>query len=62
MATSEKRTPLQGVRVIELGGLIAGPYAASLFAQFGADVIKVEAPERTRPRCRFSILGPFGIC
>ena len=44
MATSEKRTPLQGVRVIELGGLIAGPYAASLFAQFGADVIKVEAP------------------
>ena len=44
MATSGKRTPLQGVRVIELGGLIAGPYAASLFAQFGADVIKVEAP------------------
>ena len=36
--------PLQGVRVIELGGLIAGPYAASLFAQFGAEVIKVEAP------------------
>ena len=44
MSTSEKETPLQGVRVIELGGLIAGPYAASLFAQFGAEVIKVEAP------------------
>jgi formyl-CoA transferase len=40
----EKPAPLQGVRVIELGGLIAGPYAASLFAQFGAEVIKVEAP------------------
>lgn len=44
MSTSGKQMPLQGVRVIELGGLIAGPYAASLFAQFGAEVIKVEAP------------------
>ena len=41
--------PLQGVRVIELGGLIAGPYAASLFAQFGAEVIKVEAPGEGDP-------------
>jgi succinyl-CoA---D-citramalate CoA-transferase len=37
--------PLQGVRVIELGTLIAGPYAASLLAQFGAEVIKIESPE-----------------
>jgi crotonobetainyl-CoA:carnitine CoA-transferase CaiB-like acyl-CoA transferase len=44
MPTTGKQMPLQGVRVIELGGLIAGPYAASLFAQFGAEVIKVEAP------------------
>lgn len=36
--------PLEGVKVIELGSLIAGPYAASVFAQFGADVIKVETP------------------
>ena len=35
---------LQGVRVIELGSLIAGPYAAGLLAQFGAEVIKVEPP------------------
>ena len=35
---------LAGVKVLELGGLIAGPYATSLFAQFGADVIKVESP------------------
>jgi formyl-CoA transferase len=35
---------LQGVRVLELGALIAGPYAAALFAQFGAEVIKVESP------------------
>ena len=35
---------MKGVKVVELGGLIAGPYAASLFAQFGADVIKIESP------------------
>jgi formyl-CoA transferase len=36
--------PLKGVKVLELGTLIAGPYAASVLAQFGADVIKVEPP------------------
>jgi formyl-CoA transferase len=36
--------PLEGVRVIELGALIAGPYTAALLAQFGAEVIKIESP------------------
>ncbi len=36
--------PLKGVRVIELGSLIAGPYAGALLAQFGAEVIKIEPP------------------
>ncbi|ATE58752.1 CaiB/BaiF CoA transferase family protein [Thauera sinica] len=36
--------PLAGVRVIEMGSLIAGPYAAALLAQFGAEVIKIEPP------------------
>ncbi len=46
-ATPEPATPLplQGIRVVELGTLIAGPYASSLLAQFGADVVKVESPE-----------------
>jgi formyl-CoA transferase len=44
MSTPGTPAPLKGVKVIELGGFIAGPYAASLFAQFGADVIKVEPP------------------
>ncbi len=35
---------LAGVRVLELGSLIAGPYAAALLAQFGAEVIKIEPP------------------
>ena len=41
--------PLEGVKVIELGTLIAGPYAASVLAQFGAEVIKVESPDGGDP-------------
>jgi len=37
--------PLAGVRVIELGQYIAGPYAGKLLADWGAHVIKVESPE-----------------
>ena len=36
--------PLAGVRVLELGQLIAGPFATALLAWFGAEVIKVEPP------------------
>lgn len=53
MSTSGTQGPLRGVKVIELGGLIAGPYAASLFAQFGAEVIKVEAPGEGDPLRRW---------
>lgn len=42
--TNETRMPLNGVKIIEMGSLIAGPYAGSVLAQFGADVIKVEQP------------------
>ncbi|MBV8210803.1 MAG: CoA transferase [Burkholderiaceae bacterium] len=41
--------PLQGVKVIELGALIAGPYAAAVLAQFGAEVIKIESPDGGDP-------------
>jgi len=37
--------PLEGLKVIELGQLIAGPFAGKFFAEFGAEVIKVEPPE-----------------
>jgi formyl-CoA transferase len=41
--------PLRGVRVIELGSLVAGPYASALLAQFGAEVIKIEPPGEGDP-------------
>lgn len=43
------QSPLAGVRVLELGALIAGPYCASVLAQFGAEVIKVESPNGGDP-------------
>lgn len=36
--------PLAGLKVVELGQLIAGPFAAKTLADFGADVIKIEPP------------------
>ncbi|WP_373946126.1 CaiB/BaiF CoA transferase family protein [Paracoccus marcusii] len=36
--------PLQGLRVVEMGQLLAGPFVGSRCADFGAEVIKVEAP------------------
>src|SRR5471030_3208808 len=36
--------PLAGIRVIEIGTLIAAPFAARMLGEFGADVIKIEAP------------------
>lgn len=36
--------PLEGIKVVEMGQLIAGPFAAKILAEFGAEVIKIEPP------------------
>jgi crotonobetainyl-CoA:carnitine CoA-transferase CaiB-like acyl-CoA transferase len=41
--------PLDGVRVLEMGQLLAGPFAASLLGWFGAEVIKIEPPQTGDP-------------
>jgi succinyl-CoA--D-citramalate CoA-transferase len=41
--------PLEGLRVLDLGNMIAGPFCARLLGDFGADVIKVEQPGRGDP-------------
>ena len=43
-ATTPHPGPLCGLRVIEMGSLLAGPFAAQLLGDFGAEVIKVEPP------------------
>ncbi len=43
------KAPLAGLKVLELGSLIAGPFATRLFAEFGADVIKIESPDGGDP-------------
>jgi len=47
--TSSKTGPLAGLRVIELGTLLAGPFCGQLLGDFGAEVIKVEPPGQGDP-------------
>jgi crotonobetainyl-CoA:carnitine CoA-transferase CaiB-like acyl-CoA transferase len=47
--TVTNKKPLSGYRVIELGQLLAGPFAGALLAYFGAEVIKVEPPDGGDP-------------
>lgn len=43
------KRPLDGIRVIEMGSLIAGPFAGKTLGDFGADVIKIEPPRTGDP-------------
>ena len=50
------KQPLDGVKVLELGSLIAGPFAGRLFGDFGAEVIKVEPPKKGDPLRKWRML------
>jgi len=47
---------LSGVKVLELGQLIAGPFASKTLADFGAEVIKVESPGAGDPLRKWRLL------
>lgn len=47
--TTTSRRPLDGIRVIEIGQLLAGPFAGCMLAYFGAEVIKIEPPKTGDP-------------
>jgi crotonobetainyl-CoA:carnitine CoA-transferase CaiB-like acyl-CoA transferase len=49
MSDKQVQGPLQGLKILELGTLVAAPFAAKVFAEFGAEVIKVETPEKGDP-------------
>ena len=42
---SENNKPLAGLRVVEVGQLLAGPWAGTMLGYFGAEIIKVEPPK-----------------
>ncbi|MFL6203796.1 MAG: CaiB/BaiF CoA transferase family protein [Acidimicrobiales bacterium] len=55
MTAAAPTGPLDGVRVLELGSFIAGPFAGQLLGDYGADVIKVESPGDGDPMRRWGV-------
>jgi crotonobetainyl-CoA:carnitine CoA-transferase CaiB-like acyl-CoA transferase len=57
---SESSRPLDGIRVLEIGQLLAGPFAGSVLGYYGAEVIKVEPPGSGDPLREWRILDDDG--
>src|SRR3954447_6168104 len=49
MKSTAAARPLAGIKVLEMGALIAGPFCAKSLAEFGAEVIKIEPPGHGDP-------------
>lgn len=56
MTNKTTALPLAGVKVLELGTLIAGPFCGRMLAEFGAEVIKIEAPGDGDPIRKWRVL------
>jgi crotonobetainyl-CoA:carnitine CoA-transferase CaiB-like acyl-CoA transferase len=56
MTESKKARPLDGIRVIEVGQLLAGPFTGSMLGYYGAEVIKVETPGEGDPIRKWRIM------
>ncbi len=52
--------PLEGLRVVDVATILAGPFAASILGEFGAEVVKVEQPGVGDPMRRLGTAGPEG--
>ena len=61
MVTNAKGLPLDDLRVVELGQLLAGPFCGQLLGDFGAEVIKVEDPGTGDPMRQWGREKPYGI-
>lgn len=48
-----QKLPMSGVRVLDVGTFLAGPHAASILGEFGAEVLKIEHPVAGDPMRRF---------
>ena len=57
---TEAAKPLAGIKVVEFGTLIAGPFCSRILAEFGAEVIKIEAPGEGDPLRKWRKLYPTG--
>ena len=55
-ATPSGGGPLAGIKVVELGQLIAGPFAAKTLGDFGADIVKIEPPGVGDPLRKWRLL------